>query len=249
LRPARFDSGCTTSSRTEPPARLAPPPPAAPPGARRGTAPHGAISRRTLINPITQIGLEVGDGDLFVSAVTRLAEQKGFDLLAEIVPAFPDLGVELVLLGSGEARTERRFELLEQWFADWAPTSSGRISRSTAARSPPRSRSGRDSGASPSASPRLGHPDADDRRRPRQERPDEIEPLIGGDDRCATALDRVRQDLADFEQIAGAGDALSLAFSCALNGNEEIPLTQRAALGDRDVLTHTADRLWRSRSR
>jgi starch synthase len=74
-----------------------------------------ASCRRALAN---EIGLEVGDGDLFVGAVTRLAEQKGPDLLAEIVPAFPDLGVKLVLLGSGEAWTERRFELLEQWFPD-----------------------------------------------------------------------------------------------------------------------------------
>ncbi|ADR35517.1 glycogen/starch synthase, ADP-glucose type [Oceanithermus profundus DSM 14977] len=44
-----------------------------------------------------------------VGAVTRLTWQKGFDLVLEVLPRILDLGVNFVLLGTGEAELERGF--------------------------------------------------------------------------------------------------------------------------------------------
>jgi starch synthase len=44
--------------------------------------------------------------------VSRLVEQKGPDLIADVVPELAALGAKLVLLGSGDADVERRFRAL-----------------------------------------------------------------------------------------------------------------------------------------
>lgn len=58
-----------------------------------------ALARAALLG---RIGLEERPGPLAVS-VTRLAEQKGIDLLLPLVPELEDLGLRLAILGSGDA--------------------------------------------------------------------------------------------------------------------------------------------------
>lgn len=65
-----------------------------------------------------ELDLDVGERDLLLGAVTRLTDQKGPDLIADVVPAFPDLGIRMVLLGSGDHHHEERFRTLEHWFSD-----------------------------------------------------------------------------------------------------------------------------------
>jgi starch synthase len=67
---------------------------------------------------IEEVGLPVGDGDLLAAAVTRLSDQKGPDLLADLVPELARLGVRLLVLGSGEPALEHRLRTLAKWFGD-----------------------------------------------------------------------------------------------------------------------------------
>lgn len=53
-----------------------------------------------------------------IGVVARMSWQKGFDLLAEVVPALPELGAKLVLIGSGEPELEARFEQLARDFPE-----------------------------------------------------------------------------------------------------------------------------------
>ena len=59
-------------------------------------------------------GLELGEGELLLGVVSRLTEQKGVDLVAEVVPDLSRVGAKLVLLGSGDPALEERF----RWLAD-----------------------------------------------------------------------------------------------------------------------------------
>lgn len=71
--------------------------------------------RRALLK---EYGLEAEPGDLLVGVVSRLAGQKGLDLVAEIVPELHDLGIRLVLVGNGETALEERFRYLASAFKD-----------------------------------------------------------------------------------------------------------------------------------
>jgi starch synthase len=67
-------------------------------------------------------GFDHRDGKPVIGIVSRLASQKGFDLLEEAVPELMSRGVRLVILGIGEKRFERFFKTLmkrypEQVFA------------------------------------------------------------------------------------------------------------------------------------
>jgi starch synthase len=55
-----------------------------------------------------RFGLREGDDRLLLAAVSRLAWQKGLDLLADAVPVLLDTGAQLVILGTGDAGLERR---------------------------------------------------------------------------------------------------------------------------------------------
>jgi starch synthase len=66
---------------------------------------------------LAEMGLSAGDGELVLGVVTRLAEQKGMDLVAEIVPRLTTMGARLVMLGSGDRWLEERFSLLSSWFS------------------------------------------------------------------------------------------------------------------------------------
>jgi len=65
-----------------------------------------------------ELGVTLGGDDVLIGAVGRFAHQKGFDLLAEIVPALHELGAKLIVLGSGEPAIEDRFRYLASAFAD-----------------------------------------------------------------------------------------------------------------------------------
>ncbi|HUH01624.1 MAG TPA: glycogen/starch synthase, partial [Kofleriaceae bacterium] len=59
-----------------------------------------------------ELDLTLGPGTLLAGMVSRFAEQKGLDLVAELVPELDELGISLVVLGTGEAVLEERFRLL-----------------------------------------------------------------------------------------------------------------------------------------
>ena len=64
-----------------------------------------------------ELGLEVGDDAPLLGVVSRLTEQKGFDLLAvALPPALDAWDAELAVLGSGEERYERWVRELEARF-------------------------------------------------------------------------------------------------------------------------------------
>src|SRR3989454_8942776 len=64
-----------------------------------------------------ELGLNVGDDAPLLGVVSRLAEQKGFDLLAvALPPALEAWNAELAVLGSGEERYERWVRELEARF-------------------------------------------------------------------------------------------------------------------------------------
>src|SRR3546814_12366403 len=63
-----------------------------------------------------EAGIE-GDPDaLLLGAVTRLTDQKGFDLLLSAVPTIVGLGCRLVLLGAGDPALELGFGRLADAF-------------------------------------------------------------------------------------------------------------------------------------
>lgn len=57
---------------------------------------------------VKQFGLDGSDGPLFC-VVSRLTDQKGMDLLLQVIDGLVDLGARLVVLGSGEAYLEDGF--------------------------------------------------------------------------------------------------------------------------------------------
>lgn len=56
------------------------------------------------------LGIKIGKGTPLLAAVGRLAYQKGYDMLAEIVSELCDMDIGFVLLGTGEQRYHKIFE-------------------------------------------------------------------------------------------------------------------------------------------
>jgi starch synthase len=78
--------------------------------AARYDAPAGkAANRRALI---AEAGLDASAPGPVVIAVSRLTEQKGFDIVAEALPALLARGGQFALLGSGAPEIESRFAAL-----------------------------------------------------------------------------------------------------------------------------------------
>jgi starch synthase len=61
-----------------------------------------------------ELGLPLADHEPLIGVIARMTDQKGLDLVAEIVPELARLGARLVVLGSGEPALEQRF----LWLAD-----------------------------------------------------------------------------------------------------------------------------------
>jgi starch synthase len=65
-----------------------------------------------------EFGLSVRDDEPLIGAVARMTDQKGFDLVADVVPELHRLGARLVVLGSGDPALEDRFRYLASVFRD-----------------------------------------------------------------------------------------------------------------------------------
>ncbi len=59
---------------------------------------------------LKELGLKTGINSPLIGTVGRLAEQKGYDILAEIVNRLCDMDIGFVLLGAGEERYQRIFK-------------------------------------------------------------------------------------------------------------------------------------------
>ncbi len=68
-----------------------------------------------------RLGLEVNEYAPLLGVVSRLTYQKGLDLLLECLPTLLESGAQLVVLGTGDADIERRYQQLAQRY-------SGRVS-------------------------------------------------------------------------------------------------------------------------
>lgn len=65
-----------------------------------------------------ELGLTVDKAIPMIGMVTRLTDQKGIDLVLRVLPEIMALGVQLVVLGSGEANYEQSFSQMQQRFPD-----------------------------------------------------------------------------------------------------------------------------------
>ncbi len=65
-----------------------------------------------------EFGLRPGLGEPLVGVIGRLADQKGMDLVAELVPRLAALGARMVVLGSGEPDLEERLRWLSERFSE-----------------------------------------------------------------------------------------------------------------------------------
>ncbi len=74
------------------------------------SSPAGKAANREAL--IAEMGLDPEATGPLVVAVSRLTEQKGFDVLAEALPALLDRGGQFALLGSGSPEIEARFKAL-----------------------------------------------------------------------------------------------------------------------------------------
>lgn len=63
-----------------------------------------------------EFGIAAGPKDFLCGVVSRLTEQKGLDLLAEVVPQLHHHGIRILLLGSGSPELENRFRWLTERF-------------------------------------------------------------------------------------------------------------------------------------
>jgi len=59
-----------------------------------------------------EVGLDPAAGTMLCATIGRLAHQKGYDVLAETVPSMMERGVQLLLLGTGDAVLEEQFAAL-----------------------------------------------------------------------------------------------------------------------------------------
>ena len=67
----------------------------------------------------------LGDHEPLLGVVSRMTDQKGLDLIADIAPELHALGARLVVLGAGEPDLETRFRYLAETFHDHVSTTIG----------------------------------------------------------------------------------------------------------------------------
>ena len=65
-----------------------------------------------------ELGLPLADHEPLIGVIARMTDQKGLDLVADIVPELARLGARLVVLGSGEPSLEQRFRWLAEVFRE-----------------------------------------------------------------------------------------------------------------------------------
>ena len=94
--------------------------------------PEGKAACRAAL--LAEVGLEADEQEPLVAVVSRFDRHKGLDLVADLVPELGELGIRMVVLGSGDPRLEQRFALLGERFGDrlvvrlgWDPDLARRI--------------------------------------------------------------------------------------------------------------------------
>jgi starch synthase len=63
-----------------------------------------------------ELGLEVDDGKFVIGLISRLTDQKGLDLVNQILPSLIDGNTQVVVLGTGDVRYEDSFRWFENDF-------------------------------------------------------------------------------------------------------------------------------------
>ncbi len=81
----------------------------------RGDLSGKAACRRALE---VELGFAPSDPRPIIGVISRLAEQKGVDLVADIAPELSRIGARLVVLGAGDPALEARFRWLAETFTD-----------------------------------------------------------------------------------------------------------------------------------
>ncbi len=59
---------------------------------------------------LADYGMEVADNVPIIGIVSRLTDQKGFDILAEAFPRLMDMNLCFIVLGTGDAKYHALFE-------------------------------------------------------------------------------------------------------------------------------------------
>jgi starch synthase len=67
---------------------------------------------------LAEVGLTAASGDVVFGVVARMTDQKGLDLVADLVPDLARLGARLIVLGAGEPSLEDRFRWLGEVFGE-----------------------------------------------------------------------------------------------------------------------------------
>lgn len=65
-----------------------------------------------------EAGLAIADDEPLIGVIARMSDQKGLDLVADIVPELARIGARLVVLGAGEPALEQRFTWLAEVFRE-----------------------------------------------------------------------------------------------------------------------------------
>lgn len=65
-----------------------------------------------------ELGLEENEGKFMIGIVSRLTDQKGFDLIAQVMERLSDGGYQLVVLGTGEEGYENMFRYFAEKYPD-----------------------------------------------------------------------------------------------------------------------------------
>lgn len=68
---------------------------------------HGRLANKTALQQ--RFGLQPDNEAILLGVISRLSWQKGLDLLIECIPALLEAGMQLALLGSGDAELEAKF--------------------------------------------------------------------------------------------------------------------------------------------
>jgi starch synthase len=81
---------------------------------------HAALAGKAICRArlAAELGLPVADDEPLIGVIARMTDQKGLDLVAEIVPELARLPARLVVLGSGEPALEQRFAWLAEVFRE-----------------------------------------------------------------------------------------------------------------------------------
>lgn len=67
---------------------------------------------------IKEYGLKLKQGEPLIGIISRLADQKGFDILAEAMPSIMEMGLGMVVLGSGDKKYQDLLVKLSKKYPD-----------------------------------------------------------------------------------------------------------------------------------